>query len=120
MEFVQAFFSALVGGALRRDHRLGNQREKMSNNDNEESKRRSRRNLFKAGAAAGVAAALPARGNAWYLNQEDKLGSIEAGKLADLVVLDRDYFSVSNAEMRNIRPVSTVVDGKIVHNTGVL
>jgi predicted amidohydrolase YtcJ len=60
------------------------------------------------------------RGNAWYLNQEDKLGSIEAGKLADLVVLDRDYFSVSNAAMRDTRVVLTVVDGKIVHDTGAL
>ena len=60
------------------------------------------------------------RGNAWYLNQEDKLGSIEVGKLGDLVVLDRDYFSVSNADMRNTRPVLTVVGGKIAHDTGAL
>jgi predicted amidohydrolase YtcJ len=60
------------------------------------------------------------RGNAWYLNQEDKLGSIEVGKLADLVVLDRDYFSVSDAAMRETRPVLTVVDGKIVYDAGVV
>jgi hypothetical protein len=60
------------------------------------------------------------RGNAWYLNQEDKLGSIEVGKLADLVVLDRDYFSVSDAAMRETRPILTVVDGRIVHDAGVL
>jgi predicted amidohydrolase YtcJ len=60
------------------------------------------------------------RGNAWYLNRENDLGSIEPGKLADLVVLDKDYFSVSAAQMRRIRPILTVVDGKIVHDTGVL
>jgi hypothetical protein len=60
------------------------------------------------------------RGNAWYLNREDDLGSIEEGKLADLVVLDKDYFSVSDAEMRKIRPIMTVVDGEIVHDTGAL
>ena len=60
------------------------------------------------------------RGNAWYLNQEDKLGSIEVGKLADLVVLDRDYFTVSDAAMRETRPVLTVVDGKIVYDAGVV
>jgi len=60
------------------------------------------------------------RGAAWYLNREDDLGSIEEGKLADLVVLDKDYFSVSDAEMRKIRPIMTVVDGAIVHDTGVI
>ena len=60
------------------------------------------------------------RANAWYLNRENHLGSIEVGKLADLVVLDRDYFSVSDAKMRGTRPVLTVVDGKIVYDAGVL
>jgi len=60
------------------------------------------------------------RGNAWYLNRENDLGSIEPGKLADLVVLDKDYFSVSAAQLRRIRPILTVVDGKIVYDAGVL
>jgi predicted amidohydrolase YtcJ len=60
------------------------------------------------------------RGNSWYLNREDDLGSIEKGKLGDLVVLDRDYFSVSDADMRRTRPILTVVDGKVVHDAGVL
>jgi predicted amidohydrolase YtcJ len=59
-------------------------------------------------------------GAAWYCNREDDLGSIEKGKLADLVVLDRDYFRVSDADLRNIRPILTVVDGKVVHDTGAL
>jgi hypothetical protein len=58
------------------------------------------------------------RGNAWYLNREDDLGSLEPGKLADLLVLDKDYFTVSDDEMRRIRPVLTVVGGRIVHDTG--
>jgi len=60
------------------------------------------------------------RGNAWYLNRENDLGSIEEGKLADLVVLDRDYFSVSDADMRATRPVLTVVGGEIVYDAGVI
>jgi predicted amidohydrolase YtcJ len=60
------------------------------------------------------------RGNAWYLNRENDLGSIEEGKLADLVVLDRDYFGVSDAQMRDTGSVLTVVDGKIVYDTGVV
>ena len=60
------------------------------------------------------------RENAWYLNRENDLGSIEVGKLADLAVLDRDYFSVSDAEMRRTTPILTVVGGKVVHTTGEL
>jgi len=60
------------------------------------------------------------RGAAWYLNREHDLGSIEVGKLADLLVLDRDYFSVSDAEMRRTLPALTVIDGRIVHDTGVV
>jgi predicted amidohydrolase YtcJ len=59
------------------------------------------------------------RGNSWFLRMEDKIGSIEPGKLADLAVLDRDYFTVPDAEIKRIRSVMTIVDGKIVHDAGV-
>ena len=61
-----------------------------------------------------------AKTDAWYLNRESDLGSIEKGELADLVVLDKDYFSVSDAEMRTIRPVMTVIDGEVVQDSGAL
>ena len=60
------------------------------------------------------------RGNAWYLSREHELGSLEVGKLADVVVLDKDYFTVSDADMRRIRPVLTIVDGRVVHDTGAV
>jgi len=60
------------------------------------------------------------RGNSWFLRMEEKIGTIENGKLADLTVLDRDYFAVPDADIKKIRSVLTVVDGKIAHNTGVL
>ena len=57
--------------------------------------------------------------NAWFL-REDRLGTIEAGNLADLVVLNDDYFSVSNEAIKDIRSILTVVDGGVVHDGGVL
>jgi predicted amidohydrolase YtcJ len=60
------------------------------------------------------------RNNAWFLRMEDKIGSIEPGKLADFVVLDRDYFSVPDADIKKIRSVLTIVDGKIVHDAKVV
>jgi len=60
------------------------------------------------------------RNNSWFLRMEDKIGSIEPGKLADLAVLDRDYFTVPDAEIKKIRSVLTIVDGKIVHDAGPL
>src|SRR5262245_21918633 len=60
------------------------------------------------------------RGAAWYMNRENDLGSIEVGKFGDLVVLDRDYFSVSDAAMRGTRAIMAVVGGRIVYDAGVL
>jgi len=57
------------------------------------------------------------RGNSWFLRMEEKIGSIEPGKLADLAVLDRDYFSVPDVDIKKVRSVLTVVDGKVAHNT---
>jgi predicted amidohydrolase YtcJ len=59
-------------------------------------------------------------GNSWFLRMEDKIGSIETGKLADLVVLDRDYFTVPDVQLKQIRPVLTIVGGRVVHDAGVV
>jgi predicted amidohydrolase YtcJ len=60
------------------------------------------------------------RNNSWFLRMEEKIGSIEPGKLADLTVLDRDYFAVPDAEIKKIRSVLTIVNGNVVHDAGVL
>jgi predicted amidohydrolase YtcJ len=60
------------------------------------------------------------RENGWFLRMEEKLGSIEPGKLADLAVLSDDYFAVPEDQIRRIRSMMTVVDGKIVHDAGVV
>lgn len=59
------------------------------------------------------------RENSWFLRMEEKIGSIEPGKLADLAVLDRDYFAVPDREIKQIRSVMTIVNGQIVHDTGL-
>jgi predicted amidohydrolase YtcJ len=55
------------------------------------------------------------RENAWFLRMEDKIGSIETGKLGDLVVLDQDFLTVTDEQLKRIKPVLTVVGGKIVY-----
>ncbi len=54
------------------------------------------------------------RKNAYLIFREDRLGSIQAGKLADLVVLDRDYLTVPEDEIKDITAVLTIVGGRIV------
>ena len=56
------------------------------------------------------------RSNAYLFFQENTLGSLEIGKQADLVVLDRDYMSVPAAEIRRIKPTLTMVGGRTVYS----
>jgi len=49
---------------------------------------------------------------------EDKAGSIEPGKLADLAVLNKDYFAVPDQEIKQIRSLMTIVGGKVVYDAG--
>jgi len=46
---------------------------------------------------------------------EKERGSIEPGKFADLVVIDRDYLTCPEAEIKDIQPVMTVLDGRIAN-----
>jgi len=46
---------------------------------------------------------------------ENSRGSIEAGKLADLVVIDRDYLTCAAEEIRRIEPVRVMIDGKLAY-----
>src|SRR5262245_3565565 len=54
------------------------------------------------------------RKNAYFVFQENNLGSIQPGKLADLVVLDRDYLTIPADQIKDISPVLTMVDGRVV------
>jgi predicted amidohydrolase YtcJ len=55
------------------------------------------------------------RGNAWLVFQEKNLGSIEVGKLADLVVLDRDYLTVPADQIKDITAIRTIVNGRTAY-----
>jgi predicted amidohydrolase YtcJ len=58
------------------------------------------------------------RSNAAFLFQEANIGSLAPGKYADLLVLDRDYLKVPASEIKDIRPLITMVGGKIVYEAG--
>ncbi|OGP49157.1 MAG: hypothetical protein A2Y79_11175 [Deltaproteobacteria bacterium RBG_13_43_22] len=54
--------------------------------------------------------------NGAYLSKdEDRLGSIEPGKLADLIVIDRDILSLPPEELLETKVLMTLVDGKTVY-----
>ncbi|HLQ02578.1 MAG TPA: amidohydrolase [Burkholderiales bacterium] len=57
------------------------------------------------------------RSNAHFVFQESNLGSIQPGKYADLLVLDRDYLKVPAEQIKDIKPVMTMVGGKTVRQT---
>ncbi len=52
-------------------------------------------------------------GPAYLQFNERKTGSLEAGKYADLVVLDRDYLTCPEDQIREIKPLATLVEGKL-------
>jgi hypothetical protein len=57
--------------------------------------------------------------NPWFFHEESQLGSMEAGKLGDLVVLSDDYFDpkrVPDEGIKKLKSVLTVVGGRIVYD----
>jgi predicted amidohydrolase YtcJ len=55
---------------------------------------------------------------AWFLDLDGKVGTLETGKYADLIVLDKDYFTVPDSEIWKIQSLLTVVDGRVVYGAG--
>lgn len=55
-----------------------------------------------------------------YVMAEDTLGSLESGKYADFVVLDRDFFTIPVDEILDVKVVATGLNGQIVHGQDVL
>ena len=57
-------------------------------------------------------------GSAWFAHDEDRRGSLEAGKLADLAVLSKDYMKVPIEEIGAIESLLTMLGGRIVYAAG--
>jgi predicted amidohydrolase YtcJ len=55
-------------------------------------------------------------GPALAAGREAELGSITPGKMADLIVLDRDIFAVEPIEIAQAQVVMTILGGQVVHN----
>ncbi len=52
---------------------------------------------------------------AYYLIREKLLGSLEPGKLADMIIIDRDYLTIPEEEVGKIQVLATMVGGKFVY-----
>jgi predicted amidohydrolase YtcJ len=59
--------------------------------------------------------------NRWFLGgqDEDLLGTLEVGRLGDVVVLSDDYFSVADTDLKKLHSVLTVLGGTVVHTGGI-
>lgn len=58
--------------------------------------------------------------NGWFFHEEDKLGSIEPGKLGDLAALSDDYFDpkkVPDESIKHLHSVLTIVGGEVMYDT---
>lgn len=53
-------------------------------------------------------------GPAWFMNTESEMGAIAPGNLADFALLDRDYFTVPEDQIKSVTSVLTVMDGRVV------
>lgn len=52
---------------------------------------------------------------AYYLLREDRIGSLEEGKLADFVVLDQDLLTIPEKDIPRVKVLMTVLGGKTLH-----
>jgi predicted amidohydrolase YtcJ len=51
---------------------------------------------------------------------DDEIGSLEPGKLGDLVITNRDYMTVPESEIHQVRAVATIVGGRVVYDRDAL
>ena len=53
--------------------------------------------------------------NAYQMHMDHKLGSIQPGKYADLVILEKNLFDIPVSEIHKVKICETVMDGKTVY-----
>jgi predicted amidohydrolase YtcJ len=58
------------------------------------------------------------KGSSWFSGDEDKKGSLEPGALADLAVLNEDFFAVNDEDIKHLYSELTIMNGKVVHGSG--
>lgn len=54
---------------------------------------------------------------AYQLRLEEQLGSIEKGKLADFVILNKNLFNVDTYEISKLKPLAVVMEGKVIQGS---
>lgn len=56
---------------------------------------------------------------AWQMHMEDKLGSIEKGKYADFVILDKNPLKIAPQDLSKIKVLETIVAGNQIWNNNI-
>ncbi|MDD4377616.1 MAG: amidohydrolase [Eubacteriales bacterium] len=54
---------------------------------------------------------------AYAIFEEDKKGTLEKGKIADIIILDRDIMNVATEEIENTKVISTIKGGELLYNS---
>ena len=60
-----------------------------------------------------------AHDGAYFLHREDKIGSLEVGKLADIVVLGEGIRRIDVEKPQDVKIYAAMVDGRITHRDGI-
>lgn len=56
-------------------------------------------------------------GSAYGVLREDEMGSLSAGKFADIIVIDKDLFRIPASEILDRKVIMTIMDGKIIYES---